>query len=143
MDIQATPAIQAVLGIKRGSAIIGIATSRALITEKLNLVLGIAIKAVALLAVAAFLPSIINELTWLYKGKKVACAKVGSEYEALVMSSTGLNTRAFAPGDGSAINQAFLGTVLASSTQSPNSKLIQAAIYGCGTNAYTLQQTSW
>ena len=143
MGIQAAPANKAMSGIKDGNAIIQIATSRALTTEKINSILGIALKMVALLVVAAFLPSIINELTWLYKGKKVACAKVGSEYEALVMSSTGLNTRAFAPGDGSAINQAFLGTVLASSTQSPNSKLIQAAIYGCGTNAYTLQQTSW
>ena len=105
--------------------------------------LGVSLKILLLFAIGAFVPATINELSWLYKGKKVACKKVWSEYEALVMSASGLNTRAFSPGDGSAINQAFLGTVLASSTQSPNSKLVQATIYGCGTNSFTLQQTSW
>ena len=111
--------------------------------ERTNQYLGIGIKVVALLGVALFTPAAINELNWLYRGKKQACAKIKTDYEVLVVSSGGLNSRAFAPGDGTAINQVFLGGVLASSTQSPNAKLLQAAIYGCDTSSYTLQQTSW
>lgn len=111
--------------------------------EKLNHLLGILSRALFLFAFFAFLPAAMNELSWLGRGKKVACAKIRSEYELLVSSSSGLNSRAFSPGDGTAINQAFLGTVLASSTQSPNAKLIQATIYGCPTDSFSLQQTSW
>ena len=120
-----------------------ISCMKALEPVKTDQVLGIILKTLLLLAIAAFAPAAINELRWLYIGKKVACTKVQFEYEALVMSSSELNKHAFTPGEGSAINQAFTGTVLASSTQSPNAKLIQATIYGCGTNNYTLQRTTW
>lgn len=143
MDIQAAPAVQAVSEGTKGHRIIGRQSLKVMNAEKTNQYLGIGIKAIALLGVALFTPAAINELNWLYRGKKQACAKIKTDYEALVVSSGGLNTRAFNPGDGTAINQAFLGTVLASSTQSPNAKLLQAAIYGCGTSSYPLQQTTW
>lgn len=112
-------------------------------SEKIDQILGILLKVILLFMIGAFAPATINELSWLYKGKKSECLRVQSEYESLVASTSGLNSRVFSPGDGSAINQAFLGTVLASATQSPNSKLIQATIYGCGTSYYTIQQISW
>jgi hypothetical protein len=105
--------------------------------------LGLTLKIVALLGIIAFAPAAVNELNWLYKGKKSECLRLKSEYEQLVASSARLNTRAFSPGDGTAINQVFLGGVLSSSTQSPNAKLIQATIYGCGTSGYPLLMTSW
>jgi len=111
--------------------------------KRLENALGLTIKAAAVLGVIAFFPAIINELNWLYKGKKAECTRIKSEYEQLVISSSGLNTRAFSPSDGTAINQVFLGAVLSSSTQSPNAKLIQASIYGCGTSGYALQSTNW
>ena len=110
---------------------------------KLENALGLAIKATAVLGIIAFFPAVVNELNWLYKGKKLECARLESEYKQLVLSSKGLNTRAFSSSDGTAINQVFLGAVLSSSTQSPNAKLIQASIYGCGTSGYPLQATSW
>jgi hypothetical protein len=114
-----------------------------MLIKRVEVALGLAIKAVALVGALAFLPAAVNELSWLYQGKRAECTRLKSEYEMLVVSSSGLNTRAFEPGDGNAINQAFLGSVLSSSTQSPNAKLIQASIYGCGTSGYSLQTTSW
>ena len=111
--------------------------------DQVNQILGIASKVSLLIPIVAFGPAVLNEWTWLTRNKQTACSKVQSEYEVLVASASRLNTRAFSPGDGSAINQAFLGTVLASSTQSPNAKLIQATIYGCPTDSYSLQLTSW
>jgi hypothetical protein len=111
--------------------------------ETVNHALGIAAKTTALIVAAAFAPAMYNELQWLYANKARECALIKSEYSELVASSTGLNTRAFEPGEGSAINQAFLGTVLASSTQAPNAKLVQAAVKGCPTSSYSLQKTSW
>lgn len=111
--------------------------------DKADKILGFAIKIGVAVSAIILLPTAFNEVTWLYKGKKAECTRLKSEYQQLIVSSSGLNTRAFSPGDGTAINQVFLGAVLSSSTQSPNAKLLQASIYGCGTEQFPLQTTSW
>ena len=111
--------------------------------QSVNEALGIATKVIALGLVATFAPAIANEVKWLSSGKPKECQRLSMEYKALIASTSGLNTRVFSPGEGSAINQAFLGTVLASATQGPNAKLIQASIYGCPTANFPVQITSW
>jgi hypothetical protein len=108
-----------------------------------NLYLSIAGKSICLVLFLLLLPSILNEIKWLLVGKSSECRRVQIEYAQLVMSSKLLNKHAFAPGEGSSINQVFLGAVLSSATQAPNAKLIQAAIYGCPTSNLPVQLTSW
>jgi len=111
--------------------------------EKTDKYLGFALKTFAAVSILTLLPVAFNELNWLFKGKKAECLRLKTEYQQLITSSSGLNARAFSPGDGTAINQVFLGAVLSSSTQSPNAKLLQATIYGCGTAQFPLQTTTW
>jgi hypothetical protein len=108
-----------------------------------NDVLSLTYKVVGGILFLIFLPSILNEAKWVLAGKSFACKKIYAEHEELVESSAGLNQRAFSSIDGTAINQAFLGTVLASAVQAPNAKLIQATILGCPTQDFTLQTTEW
>ena len=52
--------------------------------------LGLTLKIVALLGIITFAPAAVNELNWLYKGKKSECLRLKSEYEQLVASSARL-----------------------------------------------------
>jgi hypothetical protein len=106
-------------------------------------VLSLTYKVVGGILFLIFLPSILNEAKWVLAGKSFACSKISNEYEQLVKSAEGLNERAFSSTDGTAINQAFLGTVLASAVQAPNAKLLQATILGCPTGNFSLQTTEW
>jgi hypothetical protein len=108
-----------------------------------NLYLSVTGKTICLGLFLLLLPSILNEIKWLLAGKSAECRRVQAEYVQLVMSSSMLNKHAFAPGEGSSINQVFLGAVLSSATQAPNAKLIQAAIYGCPTVNLPVQSTRW
>jgi hypothetical protein len=112
-------------------------------SRDINEALSLTYKIVGGILFLIFLPSILNEAKWVLAGKSYACKKVYTEYEELVTSAAGLNQRAFGSIDGTAINQAFLGTVLASAVQAPNAKLIQATVLGCPTQNFTLQTTDW